>query len=98
MDDKAHIADWLHSGELGQLIRHLEDIQLVNEAIQSLLSEPFQGGCHVENITQGCVMLAVKDANLMTLLRYEIPNLLAALRKNTRWAGIASIKCHIRAT
>jgi hypothetical protein len=89
------IRHWLQQGELGNLVKHIEDIEAAHQAIHALLPDPFKDACHVHNITQSCIILGVKDPNIMTLLRYEIPNLLAALRKDPRFAGVASIKCHM---
>ncbi|MFI4956863.1 MAG: DciA family protein [Gammaproteobacteria bacterium] len=96
MDEKEQpINHWLHHGELGSLLRHLEQLNALNAVIQPLLPAQFKGGCRVENVSGGCLTLAVNNAGLVTLLRYEIPTLLAALRKDPKWAGIASIKCHV---
>jgi hypothetical protein len=89
------IKHWLHQGELGNLLTHLEQLNALNAVIQSLLPEQFKGGCRVENVSGACLTLSVNNASLVTLLRYEIPNLLTALRKEPKWAGIASIKCHV---
>lgn len=96
MDEKEQpIAQWLHQGELGNLFRHLEQINALNALLQTLLPEQFREGCRVQNVAGGCLTLAVKNAGQVTLLRYEIPTLLAALRKEPKWAGIASIKCQV---
>ncbi len=90
--DEQPIKSWLHAGELGNLIQQLEYIQALDAAIQPLLPEAFQAVCRVKSVSQGCVILSVPNASILTLLRYEIPNILAELRKERRWAGIASIK------
>ena len=97
MDEKEQpIGHWLLSGELGHLFRHLEQLKALNAQVQSLLPEQFREGCHVENVNGGCLTLVVNSAGLVTLLRYEIPQLLAQLRCQPQWAGIASIKCRVK--
>lgn len=99
MDEKEQPIDhWLNSGELGNLFRHLAQIEALNAALKPLLPETFREGCRVENIEQGCVILAVKNASIVTLLRYELPQLLNQLRQDPRWAGLASIKCKVNTT
>ena len=96
MDEKEQsVKHWLHQGELGNLLGHLEQLNALNAVVQSLLPAQFKAGCRVENVSGACLTLSVNNASLVTLLRYEIPSLLAALRKERKWAGIASIKCHV---
>lgn len=96
MDEKERdIAHWLTLGELGPLFRQLEQIEALNAALLPLIPENFRAGCRVQNVVQGCVILGVQNASMITLLRYEIPNILSQLRQIPRWAGLASIKCKI---
>ena len=47
----------------------------------ALLPAPLQGKCRAANYRNAILIIEVTNASWMTRLRYEIPSLLSALRK-----------------
>lgn len=84
----------LRQGEFGNLLAELQKIKDLNKAIMPLLPEPFRD-CQVSRIQQGTVTLDVPNGSMATMLRYELPNILSALRKDKAWMGLASIKTRV---
>lgn len=85
----------LQQGELKPLIEQALKIQQVNQALQPLLPEAFRGEVQVATIKSGSVLLDVPNAAMLTLLRYQGPELLSQLRQVPGLGGLASVKFRV---
>lgn len=85
----------LSVGELKPLVEQVLKLQKVNEALQSTLEPPFKGQVSASQYQQGCITLDAPHASMLTLLRYQTPDILRQLRKIQGLGGLTSIKCRI---
>jgi len=85
----------LHQGELKPLIEQAVKIHQVNLALQPLLPEAFRGNVQVATIKSGSVVLDVPNASMLTILKYQGPEILSLLRQVKGLAGLASVKFRI---
>jgi hypothetical protein len=85
----------LHQGELKPLIEQALKIHQVNIALQPLLPEAFVDKVQVASIKSGTVLLDLPNASMVTILQYQVPELLSQLRQISGLAGLASIKLRI---
>lgn len=85
----------LKQGELKPLIEQALKINQVNLALQPLLPEAFRGEVQVASIKSGSIVLNVPNASMLTLLRYQGPELLSQLRQVPGLAGLASVKFRV---
>lgn len=89
------LAHLLQQGELKPLIEHALKIHQLNQAIGPLLPEGFAGNVQVATIKSGSVVLDVPNASMLTVLKYQGPELLSKLRQLPGLAGLASIKFRV---
>jgi hypothetical protein len=85
----------LRQGELKPLIEHALKIHQLNQAIALLLPEGFAGNVQVATIKSGSVILEVLNASMLTVLKYQGPELLSKLRQLPGLAGLASVKFRV---
>lgn len=85
----------LNQGELKPLIEQALKIHQVNQALQPLLPEAVRGQVQVATLKSGSVLLDVPNASMLTVLRYQAPELLSKLRQIKGLAGLASVKFRI---
>lgn len=90
------IKQLLSMGELRPMVETALKLQKANEALQSLLQEPFKNQVTVGQLQQGCMTLDVPNASMLTILRYQSSDILRQIRQVQGLAGIASIKCRIK--
>lgn len=86
----------LNQGELKPLIEQALKIHQVNQALQPLLPEGFAGQVQVATIKSGSVVLEVPNASMLTILKYQAPELLSKLRQVKGLSGLASVKFRIQ--
>lgn len=96
MSDHRTIQGLLKRGELSGLVKQVLKAHEVNQVLQPLLNPEHQGQCQVTHVEGGCVTLDVPNASLLTVMRYQAPELLSKLRMNKALAGLTSIKCRIK--
>jgi hypothetical protein len=95
MSDNPALQRLLHQGELKPLIEQALKIHQVNQALQPLLPVAFQGTVQVASLKSGSVVLDVPNASMLTILRYQGPELLSQLRQVKGLSGLASLKFRI---
>lgn len=68
----------------GSVLRNVQQrataLLKLNRAVKALLPAPLQPWCRVANFRQSILVLETANASWMMRLRYELPNLLSALR------------------
>ena len=95
MATNASLDRLLHQGELKPLIEQALKIHQINLALQPLLPEAFRGEVQVASLKSGSVVLDVPNASMLTVLKYQGPELLSQLRQIPGLAGLASVKFRI---
>jgi hypothetical protein len=85
----------LHQGELKPLIEQALKINQVNLALQPLLPEGFEGQVQVSTVKSGTVVVDVPNASMLTILKYQGPEILSRLRQVKGLAGLASVKFRV---
>lgn len=85
------------SEQLQQIIKKSELLQQLDHKVKNLITDQtLRTHCQVANLRDGVLVIATDNANWATRLRYLTGNLLAELRKQPEFAGIASIKCYVK--
>lgn len=86
--------EFLQSGEknsINSLISRVKRIAELDPVIKAELSSPLRDHCRVANIRNGKVVIQADNPVWGSKLRFEIIPLLATLRKQPRFAGLAGI-------
>lgn len=81
---------------LKNILNKLELINKLNLALAKLLDPELQPHCQVANYRDGQIVIQVDSPVFATLLRFQLPQLLSALRKEPGLAGIASLHHIVR--
>jgi len=84
--------------QFGNILKKVECINSLNELLMPLLDPEMARHCQVANYRQGQLIIEVENAAIATILRFQLPDILAKLRQNPRLAGIASIAFYIKST
>lgn len=86
-DSRPQLLDVLFDDASAAGNRSLQNVQLraatllkLNRTVKGLLPSPLHPWCRVANYRQSILVLEVANASWMMRLRYELPNLLSALR------------------
>jgi len=85
------------SGTLQTLVTQAMELKQLNELLQQYVSEELAPHCKVVGFEQGCLTLATSNGNYATLLRYQVSELLSALRREPNFCGLGSIKVQVSA-
>lgn len=79
-----------NSSQLRGIIAKAKQLEILNDTLVSLLPDNLKRQCYITNLEKNQLVIATESAVWATTLRYEIPNLLEGLRKNS--PEIANIK------
>ncbi len=80
---------------LTEICKRAIQLEELNSKIYTYLPSSLQKHCHVGSFTNGCLVIIVNDAVWASELRYSLPNLRDALRKEAGIYQLSSIKINI---
>jgi len=86
-----------NSGVLHDLVVKSSQLKQLNDSLHRYISADLVEQCKVVEFEQGCLIIAASNGNYATLLRYQVSELLSALRKEPNFYGLASIKIQVAA-
>lgn len=81
---------------LKHLLLTLQRLKTLNHYLANFLEPSLKPYCKAVELTNGCLVIAVENSSLGTLLRYQTGLLLSQLRSVKGLHGLASIKIIVR--
>lgn len=76
------------------LINHSKQLIQINEIVRHTLTQPLQSHCKVANYRENILYLHVDSPAWATRLRFALPELTEALKKNRDFSGLTQIQIH----
>lgn len=80
---------------LTEICKRAIQLEELNSKIYTYLPTSLQKHCHVGSFTNGCLVIIVNDAVWASELRYSLPDLRDALRKEAGIYQLSSIKINV---
>jgi len=73
----------LHQSQtsLKKLVEKGNQLQRINQQLQSILSPELKGSCQVANLKEGCLIIAASNASALTYLRFSSTEILVKLHE-----------------
>ncbi len=91
--------DYLFKSEhmnVQQMVSKVYQLEAMNELFLKAVDAKYHGHCHVCNLRDSILVVAVDSPTWMTPLRFELPDILQKLRGNPSLAGIIKIELKVQ--
>lgn len=82
--------------DLHFIFKNIEKIDLAHSIVHKYLPAELQPYCKVINLRQSILVIEVTDGVWASQLRYQLPDLLNILRKETMLCGLIKIEIIVR--
>ena len=93
----ASILHGTHS-HLRELLRKIEELQMLNKKIAAYLDTSMQAYCQIANIVDSRLVLLVANSSIATHIRFQAPELLKKMQQDPLFKKITEIHCKISTT
>lgn len=80
---------------LGELMKKSSLLDSLNNIIKENIDPELSKHCHVTNFQKGSITISCDSAEWLTLMRFEIPQLIQKLRTIETLRNLANVRCKV---
>ena len=84
--------------ELYHIINKVRTLQTLNKVLHEFLDHKFRPYCYVANLENDILVIGITNAAVATIIKFNTPEILAALQHHPAGSKISKIKCRVLPT